>query len=137
MIENETKIRIRYGETDRMGYAYYGNYAAYFEVARVETLRKLGISYKELEDGGIILPVRDYKIKYLKPAYYDDEITIKTRISTIPKFRFQFNFNTFNEKGQLLNNAEITLVFVSKKTQKPVLIPNHLKEILEKAFNKA
>jgi len=134
MIENKTKIRIRYGETDRMGYAYYGNYATYFEVARVETLRKIGISYRELEDDGIILPVRDYKIRYHKPAYYDDEITVKTRISEIPKIRFHFTFQTFNKNGELLNEAEITLVFVNKKTQKPVLIPTNLKKKMEKFF---
>jgi acyl-CoA thioester hydrolase len=134
MIENEIKLRIRYGETDRMGYAFYGNYATYFEVARAETLRKLGINYKELEDSGIILPVLDYKIRYRKPAFYDDEIIIKTRISEMPKVRFHFAYETFNAKGELLNEAETTLVFFSKKTQKPVLIPNDLKQKLEKSF---
>lgn len=134
MIENETKIRIRYGETDRMGYAYYGNYATYFEVARVETLRKTGISYRQLEDDGIILPVLDYKIRFHKPAFYDDIIIIKTTISEIPKIRFNFNYKTFNQKGDLLNEAETTLVFVSKKTNKPILIPKDLKQMLEKSF---
>jgi acyl-CoA thioester hydrolase len=134
MIENEIKIRIRYGETDRMGYAFYGNYATYFEVARTETLRKLGINYKELEDRGIILPVLDYKIRYRKPAYYDDEITIKIRISEMPKVRFHFAYETFNTKGDLLNEAETTLVFVSKKTNKPILIPSDLKQKLAKSF---
>jgi len=134
MIENETKIRIRYGETDRMGYAYYGNYASYFEVARVETLRKIGISYKKLEDDGIILPVLDFKIKFHKPAFYDDEIIVRTRISEIPKIRFHFTYQTFNVKGDLLNEAETTLVFVSKEKQKPVVIPKNLREMLEKAF---
>ena len=134
MIESETKIRIRYSETDRMGYAYYGNYATYFEVARVETLRKTGISYRELEDDGVILPVLEFKIKYYKPAYYDDEITIKTIITDMPKIRFYFKYKTYNEKGDLLNEAETTLVFVSKKTNKPIPIPDHLKAMIEKEF---
>ncbi len=81
MFVTETQMRVRYAETDRMGYAYYGNYATYFEVARVEALRELGMSYRELEDSGILLPVRDLHIKYHKPAYYDDLLTIKTSIA--------------------------------------------------------
>lgn len=128
MIENDTKIRVRYGETDRMGYVYYGNYASYFEVARVETLRKLGVSYKELEDDGVMLPVLDFKIRYYKPAYYDDELVIKTIIKEMPAVRIYFLYQTFNQDGELINEAEITLVFVSTKTQKPVKLPEDIKE---------
>ena len=80
MYTTEVKIRVRYAETDRMGYVYYGNYATYFEVARVESLRNLGFSYRSLEDEGILLPVLDFSIRYRRPAYYDDELTIKTII---------------------------------------------------------
>jgi len=77
MFRSETKIRVRYGETDQMGFAYYGNYAQYYEVGRVEALRGIGMSYRELEEDGVMLPVYTFSIKYLKPALYDDEITIK------------------------------------------------------------
>jgi acyl-CoA thioester hydrolase len=126
MIVHDTKLRVRYGETDRMGYVYYGNYATYFEVARVEALRELGVSYKELEDDGVMLPVLEYKIKYYKPAYYDDELLIRTTIKKMPAVRIHFSYQTFNRGGELINEAEITLVFVSTKTQKPVKLPNDL-----------
>lgn len=134
MIEHDTKLRVRYGETDRMGYVYYGNYATYFEVARVETLRKLGISYKKLEDDGVMLPVLDFKIRYYKPAYYDDELVIKTIIKKMPAVRIHFSYKTFNQIGELLNEAEITLVFVNTKTQKPVKLPDDLKERFTEKF---
>ena len=78
MFKSETKIRVRYAETDQMGYCYYGNYAQYFEVARVEALRSLGVTYKTMEENGIWLPVVDFSINYLQPAYYDEELTILT-----------------------------------------------------------
>ena len=84
MYSTENKIRVRYAETDRMGYVYYGNYAQYFEVARVEMLRNLGISYKSLEDSGVILPVIDFTIKYIKPAFYDDFLTVKITLKQMP-----------------------------------------------------
>ena len=79
----ELKLRVRYGETDKMGYCYYGNYAQYFEVARVEALRELGLSYKELEDQGIALPVKDYSVEFKRPAKYDDELIIKTDVQIL------------------------------------------------------
>lgn len=123
MITFKTKIRVRYAETDQMGYVYYGNYATYFEVARVETLRSLGVSYKELEENGIMLPVRELKIQYKKPAVYDDELTIKVIIKEIPKTRFVFLYETYNSQGTLLNLAETTLVFVNKSTKYPMSAP--------------
>src|SRR5687768_177878 len=103
MITSEIKIRVRYGETDRMGFVYYGNYAVYFEVARVEMLREMGITYKEMEDSGIALPVLDYSIKYLKPAFYDEVLLVKTSISERPGIRIKFNYETFNPSGELIN----------------------------------
>lgn len=120
MIEFEHKVRVRYAEADRMGYVYYGNYAVYFEVARVEMLRSLGLPYKLLEDKGIILPVAEFSIQYKKPAFYDDVLTIKTVIRKRPSVRIYFDYETFNEKGELLNTASVTLVFVSKETGKPI-----------------
>lgn len=96
----ETILRVRYAETDRMGYVYYGNYATYFEVARVDCMKALGFSYRELEDQGILMPVVSYNIKYLKPAFYDDALTIRTSIQELPEARITFHYETFNEKGR-------------------------------------
>ena len=123
MYITETQVRVRYGETDRMGYAYYGVYASYFEVARVEALRNLGMSYREMEDSGIMLPVLHFEIKYLKPAYYDDLVTIKTTISELPQARIHFHYESFNEKGEKINFGETTLVFINKATNKPCAAP--------------
>lgn len=131
MISVETKVRVRYGETDQMGYVYYGNYALYYEVGRVELLRELGTSYKNLEDQGIMLPVMDLSVKYLRPAFYDDELTICTQVRTMPRARITFNYQTKNVDGVVLNEGETTLVFVEKSTMRPVRIP----EILENTFS--
>lgn len=131
----ETKLRVRYAETDRMGYCYYGNFAAFFEVARVEALRELGMTYKKLEDDGIILPVRDYQIKYFKPAYYDEELRIETTIESVKGARIIFNYETFNDKKELLNQASTTLVFVDFNTKKPINPSRDLVELLSKATN--
>jgi len=134
MFTKEIELRIRYAETDRMGYAYYGNYATYFEVARVEAMRALGISYKEMEDSGVILPVAEFNIKYKKPALYDDKITVRVTIKEIPEIRFRFYYETFNEAGVLLNTAFTELVFVNKETGRPMPIPNNLKSLFKPHF---
>lgn len=134
MLVNETKIRVRYSETDRMGYVYYGNYSSYFEVARVEALRNIGISYRSLEDGGIMLPVLEYRIKYFKPAYYDDELIIKTSIPEKPEVRIKFLYETFNSEGLKLNEAETTLVFVDIKSNKPCQPPASVQEAMGDYF---
>ena len=89
---NTTEIRVRYGETDQMGYCYYGNYAQYFEVGRVEALRSLGMSYKALEEQGVMLPVSEFSVKYLSPAFYDDLLTVKTEITAIKGARIYFTY---------------------------------------------
>ena len=119
MYVNEIQIRVRYAETDQMGYVYYGHYATYFEVARVEMLRSLGFSYKILEAEGILLPVLNFSIKYNRPAFYDDLLKIKTEIRTFPTASIRFDYKTFNEKEELLNIAETTLVFVNKNSGRP------------------
>lgn len=123
------KIRVRYAETDRMGYAYYGNYAAWFEVARVEMLRSFGVNYKQLEDEGVMLPVLEYRIKYFKPAFYDEELAIHISIDKIEGSRLFFSYKTFNEKGVQLNEAETTLVFVDTQTGRPTRVPAHLMDL--------
>lgn len=131
MYISETKIRVRYAEADRMGYAYYSHYSTWFEVARVEALRELGIAYKQLEDRGILLPVKEYRINFHKPAYYDDELLIKTYIKEIPAARFRFEYKVFNEKEELISEAETTLVFIDKKTGKPCRADAELLEKLK------
>lgn len=131
----EHKLRVRYAETDRMGYCYYGNFAAYFEVARVEALRELGVSYRKLEDEGIILPVLDYQIKYFKPAFYDEELRIETVITPISGVRIHFEYKTFNEKGEQINQAQTTLVFVDFESKKPIHPPTHLVETINQGAN--
>jgi len=126
MYIHETKIRIRYGETDQMGYVYYGNYAQFFEIGRVETLRSLGFSYKSIEDQGIMLPVANLQIRYLKPALYDDLITIRTKIIGIPTAKIEFTYEIFNETDVLLTTASTTLVFVKKETMRPTSPPPSL-----------
>ncbi|MCC7050516.1 MAG: acyl-CoA thioesterase [Bacteroidia bacterium] len=135
MLQSTTNIRVRYAETDRMGYVYYGNYATYYEVGRVETLRQLGMSYKEMEDNGIGLPVLSYNIKYFKPAFYDDLLTLKTTIHQLPNTRITFNYECFNASGDLLNAGETTLVFINTKTFKPCAAPDWFIEKIKPYFN--
>ena len=123
LLEFSTKIRVRYSETDQMGFCYYGNYASYFEVARVEALRELNIYYKELEKVGVLLPVKKFEIAYHHPAKYDDLLEIRTRIVQLKGVRIGFEYKTFNEEGVLLNEAYTLLVFVSAATQKPIAAP--------------
>ena len=134
MYQSEVQIRVRYGETDQMGYVYYGNYAGYFEVARVETLRNLGFSYKAIEASGIILPVLSFSIKYIKPGFYDDLLSIKVMIKEIPLARIKFDYETYNEKDELINVADTTLVFINKSTNKPCPAPDDFRNALKKYF---
>ena len=124
MITNQTKLRVRYGETDQMGYVYYGNYAQYFEVGRVEWLRALGASYKSLEESGIMLPVIELNINYLKPARYDDLLTITTILSKKPLVKIEFDFEVRNEKDELLTTGYTSLVFMDMKKNKPIKAPS-------------
>ena len=135
MFYSEIKIRVRYAETDQMGYCYYGNYAQYFEVARVEALRTLGVSYKDMEIQGVLLPVTDYSIKYLKPAFYDENLKIKTTIKKIPGIRIEFEYETYNEKEELINTANTKLVFLDKMSMKPRVAPDFLMKQLTPFFN--
>ena len=136
MITSETKIRVRYAETDQMGYVYYGNYATYYEVGRTNALRDLGTTYNALEKNGVMMPVITMNIKYIKPAKYDDLLTIKTIVKEIPKMRMNFIYEVYNEAGELLNVGETTLVFVSKDRSRPVVCPEWLNDIFVAAFEK-
>lgn len=131
----ETKLRVRYAETDRMGYCYYGNFAAFFEVARVEALRELGVTYKDLEDTGVILPVLEYQIKYFKPALYDEMLRIETVIEEVKGARIYFSYQTFNEGNEVLNSATTTLVFVDAESKRPMNPPEDLQQLINSAAN--
>ena len=123
MFEHTTKIRVRYGETDQMGYMYYGNYAEFFEVARVEMLRSVGMTYAGMEAIGIMMPVAEMTCKYLKPARYDEEISIKVIIDKMPGVKIHFRYELYNEQEELIHLAETLLVFVKMKTMRPCLPP--------------
>lgn len=132
MIYKTHSLRVRYGETDSMKYVYYGNYAEYLEVARVELFRSIGISYDEIEKRGIWLPVSDFKIKYIRPARYDDLLTIHTKITKKPTAKIEFEYQIFNENKELLTEAHTTLFFLDAKTQKIVRCPEFLMELIKK-----
>jgi len=121
MFENSTKIRVRYGETDQMGYMYYGNYAEFYEVGRVEMLRSIGLTYSGMEESGIKMPVLELHCKYLKPALYDEEITVRVMMDKMPGVRIHFRYELFNEKNELINTGETLLVFINMKTNRPCL----------------
>jgi acyl-CoA thioester hydrolase len=131
MYSFETKVRVRYSETDQMGFVYYGVFAQYFEIGRVELLRSLGISYKKLEEEGYFLPVVNFEIHYKKPALYDDELSIKTTIKQLPSVRITFYYETYNTEKILLNTGKVVLVFVDKTTKKPCLPPAIITEKLK------
>lgn len=130
--EHSTILRVRYGETDQMGYCYYGNYAQYFEVGRVEAMREVGMSYKELEKQGVMLPVSEFQVKYKTPALYDDELKVLTKITSLKGVRLHFEYEIFNEKNELVCTASTTLVFVSKATMKPIQAPEKFTSLISK-----
>ena len=112
---------MRYGETDQMGYMYYGNYAQFYEVGRVEMLRSLGMTYRSMEEEGIMMPVLDMKVRYLKPALYDEEITVRVILEKMPGVRMHFRYELFNERNELINTGETTLAFIDMKRNRPCL----------------
>lgn len=126
--------RVRYAETDQMGVVYYGNYPQFFEIGRVEALRSLGLTYKEIEARGIMLPVLKLEVKYLAPATYDDLIQIKTEIRSLPQTRITFHHEIRNEAGDLLTLGMVQLVFVDIKTRKPVMAPDYFLELIQPFF---
>jgi acyl-CoA thioester hydrolase len=130
--QHDTKIRVRYKDADRMGYVYYGNYATYFEVARTDMLRDLGFSYKEWEDAGILLPVRELHIRFHNPAHYDDLLTVRTIIREMPAARIRFFHEVYNQDEELLCTGNLDLVFVDSATRRPRRAPQEfLDAILE------
>ncbi|MFC7347364.1 acyl-CoA thioesterase [Chryseobacterium zhengzhouense] len=131
MIHSKHSLRVRYAETDPMKYVYYGNYATYFELGRVELFRSIGISYDEIEKQGIWLPVSDYKIKYLKPALYDQKLEIHTYMRKIPGVRIEFEYEIYNEEGIKITEASTTLFFLNAETNKVIKCPDFLMKLIE------
>ena len=131
MIHTTHTIRVRYAETDPMKYVYYGNYATYFELGRVELFRSIGISYDEIEKLGIWLPVSDYNIKYLKPALYDQKLEIHTYVKKIPGVRIEFEYEIYNEEKIKITEARTTLFFLDAVSNKIIKCPDFLMELIK------
>jgi acyl-CoA thioester hydrolase len=125
---HEFNVRVRYAETDQMGVVYHGNYAQYFEMGRVEWLRNLGLSYKFMEEKGIMLPVVSLTMNYKKPARYDDLLTVRTILKKQDGVKIEFDYEIYNEAGELLTTGYSMLVFVNMQTGKPVLPPDYVSE---------
>lgn len=134
MISTTHTIRVRYGETDPMKYVYYGNYAEYLEVARVELFRSIGISYDEIEKKGIWLPVSEYNIKYLKPAKYDEVLEIRTFIKQKPNVRIYFEYEIYNSLGEKITEASTTLYFFDAEKQKISRCPDFLLKLINEKW---
>ncbi len=134
MYTAETSIRVRYGETDQMRYVYYGTYAMYYEVGRVESLRQLGLTYSELEAMGIIMPVLENHSEFLQPAIYDELLRVVVTIPEKPSVRIRFQYQIFNEKGTLIHRGETLLAFVNQKTGRPCRPPEAFQKVLEPYF---
>ena len=134
MYQSETSVRVRYGETDQMAYVYYGVYAMYYEVARVESLRKLGVTYKELEASGVMMPVLENHSRFLMAARYDELLKIVTTIREKPTVRIKFEYEIFNEQNKLINQGETLLAFVDTKTGRPCRPPELMMNVLTPFF---
>ncbi|HAX15351.1 acyl-CoA thioesterase [Leeuwenhoekiella palythoae] len=130
MKTHNSSVKVRYGETDQMGVVYHGNYAQYLEVARIEWLSDLGVSYKKMEENGVMLPVYDMRYSFLKPAFFDDLLTVKTTLRKIPRASIVFDYEIYNQNQELLTRAETTLVFVDMKTNRPTRCPQYILDLL-------
>lgn len=129
MYNSETTVRVRYAETDQMGVVYHGNYAQYFEVARVESIRQLGFSYKDIEAMGILMPLVELHTKFLRPAHYDDLLTIKTSLKELPgDHRIEYHHEVYNESGKLLTIGRVVLYFILTETKEKTNMPAFLLE---------
>jgi acyl-CoA thioester hydrolase len=135
MYQSTTQTRVRYAETDQMNVVYYGNYAQYFEIGRVESMRALGFTYKRMEDEGVIMPVVELHTRFLRPATYDDLLTIQTQVRTLPtSYHIEFFQDVLNEENKLLAAGRVALYFLKKETWKRITIPQDLQEALAKYF---
>lgn len=135
MFTSKTEIRVHYALTDQMGFVYYGHYAQFYEIGRTEALRSLGLTYKEVEAMGVIMPVTEIHSRFLRPALYDDLITVVTIIKELPlHHKIIFHSEIYNEKKQLLNVGEVTLFFIDATTMKRTEMPQQIKEKMSTFF---
>jgi len=135
MYTHNFKKRVRYGETDQMGYLYYGNYAQYYEIGRVEMLRSVGLTYKSMEEEhGILMPVMTLEMRFVRPAHYDELLTIRTSLRELPGKTIVFHVEIFNEKMKLVNGGRVKLCFVDANTNKSIEAPTYLVEKLRPHF---
>ena len=135
MIEHRHTLRVRYSETDQMGYVYYGNYAAYFEVGRVEAMRQVGIEYAKLEsEHNIWMPVVNMHCRFLRPGRYDEELTIITQIRKLPETTISFDYEVLNEDAKIVTSARVNLCFIDAKTERRIQVPTFIIEKLEPYF---
>lgn len=137
MVCHDTYVRVRYGETDQMGFVYYGKYAEYFEVGRVELIRSMGLSYKEIEEKGIFLPVADLKVQYKKPGRYDDLLRIRACLSEFPRSSFMTTYEIFNEAEELLVTGSVKLAFFHREKLIPVRAPSYIVEAVQPHWDAA
>src|ERR1700733_8016882 len=132
MFESTTQVRVRYAETDQMDVVYHGNYAQYFEVARAEAIRKLGFTYKDMEALGTYMPIVELHCKYVRPAHYDDLLTIKVILKELPTdHRIEFYHEVYNEAEKLLTTGKVVLYFIDSSTREKTSMPGELREKLE------
>jgi acyl-CoA thioester hydrolase len=135
MFEAKTQIRVRYAETDQMNVVYHGNYAQYFEVARAESIREMGFTYKDMEAMGVVMPIVELHVKYIRPAHYDDLLTIKTMLKELPTdHRIEFHQEVYNEKEKLLTIGRVVLYFINAVTKEKTVMPEVLRLKLEEFF---
>jgi len=135
MFESITQVRVRYAETDQMNVVYHGNYAQYFEVARAEAIRKLGFTYKDMEALGTYMPITELHCKFLRPAHYDDLLSIKLLLKELPEaHKITFDHEVYNEAGQLLTLGKVTLYFISAATREKTCMPKEMHEKLAPFF---
>jgi acyl-CoA thioester hydrolase len=135
MFVSDIQYRVRYGDTDQMGFVYYGRYAYFYEIGRVEALRNIGVSYKELEEQGIMMPVWENHSYFLQPAQFDDLLTIKVIIKELPLSKMIFNYEIYKEASMLLHHGESVLVFMNKASKKICRPPKFLIDILRPYFS--
>jgi len=131
MKSHESYVKVRYAETDQMGVVHHGNYAQYFEIARLDWLLALGISYKSMEENGVMLPVYELNTKFLKPAVFEDELKIEVKLKELPSVKITFEYLIYNQNEELLTKAYTTLVFMDAKTKKPIRCPQYILDKLK------
>jgi len=131
MKSHETFVKVRYAETDQMGVVYHGNYPQYLEIARINWLDSLGISYKSMEEEGIMLPVFEINLKYHRPITFDENLRIETRLRDTPNVKIIFDYTIYNENGEKVTSATSTLVFIDSKTRIPIRCPKYVLDALK------